>query len=198
MRYKLLISVCALAGAALAAGGCEQRNDAEDMAKVRRDTADEVAKIRREADEKIAAAQKEADKKIADAQREATKDIADKRKDEAQEIAKEQRELEQALQSAKKDTLDEYKDYVKKRVRLLELRQQALQANIGTMAQADHDKLMTDLDTRRNAVRATIADLDKATADSWQATKARVDAAVQDLERTIERAERGPTTRAQR
>jgi len=189
MKYGNLIPVCALVGAAFVAGGCKQ-NNAEDLAKARRESTEEIARIQREADEKVAAAKREADQKIAEARSEAQKDIAEKRSETAKETAKdtadERRQLEASLKNAKKDTLEEYKDYAKKRLRLIELREAAVKADVPAASRAEFDKRMLDLENKKKAVDQIVVQLDTATPESWKTVKPKVESGLSDLEKSVD------------
>lgn len=187
MRYGIPSRACIVAAAALFAA-CDRNNAAQDIEKERREATEEIARIQREADQKVTEARREADKKIAEAQKEAQKDIAKEQTRATKDIAEERRELEASLRSAKRDTLQEYREYAKDRMRLLELREGELRATAAPAAasQADYNLLMKDLDTKKKMVQGTMNELDKASADQWPALKGRVETALDDLEKTLE------------
>ena len=190
MRYGIPSRAWFVATAALFAA-CD-RNNAQDIEKERREATEEIARIQREADQKVTEARREADKKIAEAQKEAQKDIAKEQTRATKDIAEERRELEASLRSAKRDTLQEYREYAKDRMRLLELREGELRATAAPAAasQADYNLLMKDLDTKKKMVQGTMNELDKASADQWPALKGRVETALDDLEKTLETIDR--------
>lgn len=195
MKYGSLIKSCSLAGALLVAQGCQDKTDPEEITRLRRESTDEIAKIRRDADAKIAEAQRDAAQKIADATKEAQKDIAKERKSTAADIAKERSDLETAIRGAKQTTMEEYKDFAAKRERLSELREAALKAG---PKGPEHSSELADIDARRRTHKATLGDLDKATVNTWQAMKDKLDAQFKEIERSLDEIERSTSPQAQR
>lgn len=177
------------------AQGCQKQADPEEIAKLRRESAEEIGRIRREADDKIAEAQREAALKIADATKAAQKDIAQERKDTATDIANERRDLEMAIRGAKQSTMEEYKDFVAKRQRLSELREAAQRA--GPKGD-EHSKELASLDARRKTLKTALNDLDKATVNTWQAMKDKLDNQFKEIERALDEMERGTSPQAKR
>jgi hypothetical protein len=186
MRYGIPSRACIVAAAALIAA-CD-RKDARDIEKERREAAEEIARIQREADQKVAEARREADRKIAEVQREAQKDIAKEQKEASRDVAEERRDLEGSLKDAKQDTKEQYTDYAKKRLRLLELEAADVRATAApdAGARADFDQQMKNFDTKRQAVQREVSELDKAPPDKWAAMKPKIETQLDQLEKELE------------
>ena len=155
-------SLCMALSLTLAAG-CNKAADEQRKADEARADADKkVAEANRDATDKINAAQADADKKVADAQANFVKMREDFRHDVNQDLAKVDKDiadLEAKAKTAKGKT------------------------------KSDIDAALPNIHSLRDSVTTEYRSLELASAVTWDSAKARVDKAVDDLKKAIDKAD---------
>lgn len=162
MMRSITVSVCMALSLALAAG-CNKAADEQKKADEARAEADnKVIDANREASDKINAAQSDADKKVAEAQASFLKLREDYR-----------HKVTEDLVAVDKDIVD-------------------LQAKAKTAtgkAKAEIESALPNINTLRESVTSEYRSLELASALTWDETKARVDKAVDDLKKAVDKAD---------
>ena len=162
MMRSITVSVCMALSLALAAG-CNKAADEQKKADEARAEADnKVIDANREASDKINAAQSDADKKVAEAQASFLKLREDYR-----------HKVTEDLVSVDKDIV-------------------GLEAKAKTAtgkAKAEIESALPNIHTLREGVTSEYRSLELASALTWDETKARVDKAVDDLKKAVDKAD---------
>jgi hypothetical protein len=161
IRFTTLSTCIALS--LVAAVGCEKAADQQKKADEARAEADKkITNANNDATEKINAAQAEADKKVADAQASFLKTREDYRHDVTEDLVKVDKDIADLDAKAK---------------------------TAKGKAKADIDAAMPNIRALRDAVTTEYRSLEMSSALTWDSSKARVDKAVDDLKKAIDKAD---------
>ncbi len=161
-------------------GACDRN-----LPEARKESQQEIAEAQREADRKVAEARREAEKQIAEARQEAREKMTEARQD----LTEKRRGLQEALKNARQETKHEYLDYAKKRVRLIELREQEAKDAATKTPPADQrafDSLAREVDDMQRSLQQQLSQLEDNKLN-WPAAKAQLNNQLNELEARLEK-----------